>query len=409
MKRIKEFHDKIVKDPLYRNSLFLMMSSAVMTGFGFFFWTICSRYYGTYEVGMASTVISAMNLIVSFSGLGLGVALIRFLPKFKEKSNKINSCFTLAALTSVIISTVFLLFIHVFSPELLFIKKNLYYSLIFIVSVMVWVLFGLSESVFVSYRKAHFVLIKNAVFSVFKLLFPILFVSFGVFGIFGSWGLSSLVALIFAFGIMIKRFRYKPKLVIYDRILKKIFKFSFGNYLAGFLGTMPNLVLPLLITHHLSAENTAYFYVSFMIAGLLFVIPGAVSNSLFAEGSQDGNFKKNLKKSILIISLLLIPGIIFIILFGKYLLLLFGEAYATNGYSLLVVLALSSVFVAVKAVYSSYLNVKKKVFKLILINLIVGVIVLSLSLLFIDYGLMGVGMAWLIGQGSSLIVMGVVR
>lgn len=396
---LKKYHDSIVKDPLYRNSLFLMMSSVVMTGFGFFFWTICSRLFSAHDIGMASTIISAMNLIVSISGLGLGMALIRFLPESKDKNKKINSCFAIVGLFSIIVSTVFLLGISFFSPELLFIKKNLYLSIAFILSVMFYGLFGLTESVFLSYGKAGFIVIKNLMFSVLKLVFPVLLVGFGSFGIFGSWGLSALISFIFSMVLLIKYFKYSFKLVIYDAIIKKVFSFSFGNYIAGFLSTMPSLVLPLLITNRLGAENTAYFYVSFMIAGLLFVIPSAVSSSLLVEGSK-GKLRYNLNKAIKITSVLLIIGIGFVIFFGKYLLLLFGKEYVV-GYSLLVVLAISSIFVAIKTIAISLLNVKKEVKKIVVLNLLTVIVVVPFGVLFMNYGLEAIGLVWLAGNFIS--------
>ena len=44
-----------LKDPLYKNSIFLMLSSVTGTGTGFIFWVIAARLYST-DVGLSSTV-----------------------------------------------------------------------------------------------------------------------------------------------------------------------------------------------------------------------------------------------------------------------------------------------------------------------------------------------------------------
>ena len=99
----------IFKDSLYSNSLFLMISTGVMSVFGFVFWIICARLFTAEEVGLATTIISVMGLITSFSLLGLGTGLIRYLPNSERKNDKINTCFTLVGVVSVIVTTIFIL------------------------------------------------------------------------------------------------------------------------------------------------------------------------------------------------------------------------------------------------------------------------------------------------------------
>ena len=39
-----------LKDPLYKNSFFIMLSSITNAGFGFFFWMIAARLYSAEDV-----------------------------------------------------------------------------------------------------------------------------------------------------------------------------------------------------------------------------------------------------------------------------------------------------------------------------------------------------------------------
>jgi len=401
---LKKLYNHFMKDSLYKNSIYLMLNAFVMGGLGFFFWMINSRLFNAHQIGLGTTLISVISLITTFSLLGLNIGLIRYLPTSKNKNNKISTAFTLSLLTSVIVSIIFLLGLKVFSPDLLFVKKNLYYSLFFIASMLFMTLFSLIDSVFVAYRDAKFVLIKNTIFSVLKLVFPFLLVGLGAFGIFGSYTLAATLAFLTALLILIFKFKYKLKLVFYDDVLLKIFPFSFGNYIAGFFGGLPLMLLPLLITNLLRPELTAYYYIPMMIAALLFVIPGAISQSLFAEGSYDEkDLNKQIRKAVKFISLILIPAIIVVVVFGDYLLLLFGENYSAEGFRLLQIFAVSGVFVAIKSVYNSILNVRKKIKKLIFVNFAISSLILFLSYLMINKELMGIGYAWLIGNGAILL------
>src|SRR5215469_9698081 len=112
-------------DSLYRNSIYLMLSTSIQAFFGFFFWIIAARLYSPDQVGIATTLISVMSLISGFSILGLNVGLVRFLPKSKEKNEKINSSFFITTVASVLISIIFITGIKTFSPKLLFLQTNL--------------------------------------------------------------------------------------------------------------------------------------------------------------------------------------------------------------------------------------------------------------------------------------------
>ena len=61
-----------------------------MVVFGFFFWIINARLYSAEQVVIGTTLISIMTLISSFSILGLGNGLIRYLPTSERKNKKIN-------------------------------------------------------------------------------------------------------------------------------------------------------------------------------------------------------------------------------------------------------------------------------------------------------------------------------
>ena len=391
----------IPKDSLYRNSFYLMLSMFVMSLFGFMFWMINARLFTTEQVGLATTIISSASLITSIAGLGLGAGLIRYLPSSERKNQKINTCFTLIALFTIVVSVIFLLVIDFTSPKLHFIKENMLLAFIFIIFMIFASSNSLIESVFTAYRNTKYVLIKNSVFSISKIILPFLFVSFGAYGIFSSYMISLILGFSSVFIILIYKFDYKPKFVFYDSIIQKIGKYSFGNYFAGIIGGLPTLLLPLIITNILTPETTAHYYMAMMIASTLFIIPTAISNSLFAEGSHDEkSLKHNIWKSIKIISLLLIPAIILTIFFGKYVLLLFGKSYSSEGYMFLNLMAISGIFVAINAVIASIIKIRKKISALITRSILSSILILGLSILLINqgYALMGIGYAYLIGQ-----------
>ena len=324
--------------------------------------------YSTEQVGIGTTLISVMTLISSFSILGLGNGLIRYLPTSERKNKKINTSFTIVALMSILISVIYLIFLKTFSPKLLFIRENIIFSLLFILFIVFSSLNIISENVFIAYRSSKFVLIKNTISSIAKLILPIFLVALGAYGIFMSMGIAMAIAFLLSLVFLILRFNYLPKPIIDINVVKKMTKFSLGNYTAGLIGGLPAMVLPILITNLIGAKFSAYFYMDMMIANLLYIIPIATSQSLFAEGSySETELKVHLKKAIKIISIIIIPAIIIIFLFGNYILLAFGKEYSYEGFILLKFLSISGIFISINAIGGIILNIKHKIKLLILL------------------------------------------
>lgn len=393
-----------IRDPLYRNSLFLMANTAVMAGLGFVFWMVVARFYTEAEVGLGAAIISAMNLLALLGGLGLGIALIRFLPKAEKPVEMINSCFTLSGIVALALAVIFIAGVDIWSPALGFIKENAVFVLAFVLFALFWMLSGMMDCVFIARRRADFALLKNTIYSLLKIPLPILLVIFfHAFGIISSWGIAMGVALVISLLFFVPRVQnsYKPLPKLDLGIIKDMWRYSAGNYLASLFGSAPIYILPIMVVNVLGAEQNAYFYIAWAIASLLFVIPGAVSVSLFAEGSQfEDELGVNVRRSYRFIFLLLIPAVILLLLLGKWLLLAFGAGYSENGLMLLRILALSGIFIGINSVYGSILLIRRRIRELVIITGLTATAVLLISYLVMPItGIIGVGYALIGAQG----------
>ena len=397
-----------LEDPLYRNSLLLMATTAVTAGLGFFFWMIVARYYTEYEVGVAAAIISAVKLLALISTLGMDIALIRFLPKAREPGEMINSCFTVCGIVALAVSGIFIVGLDLWSPAIVFVRENAMFLLAFILFAVGWPLSAIMDSIFIAKRRAEFALAKNTIFSLLKIPLPIILVLFfHAFGIVSSWGVAIGIALIISLFLFLPRVQrpYKPALRINLDIIKDIWKYSAGNYFVSIFSTAPSLVLPIIIVNLVSAEQTAYFYVAWMISSLLLAIPLAVSTSLFAEGvHSEEELAANARRSLRFILLLLVPAIALLVLLGKWLLLLFGEGYSSNGLTLLWILGFSSLFAGVNSIYYTVLRVRDRIGELLMIRALTAITVLvASSLIAPTVGIVGIGYAWIGAQGLTSI------
>jgi O-antigen/teichoic acid export membrane protein len=385
-----------------------MATTVIGSILGFIFWILVARFYTPHDVGLATALISAANLLVVFSLLGFNFGILRFLPNEKDKQSMINSCLTITFLFSILLSAIFLLGVDIWSPALSFVQENLIFPLFFIVFVFTNSLIHLQQAIFMALRSAEFSFVQNTTLSVLKLIFVLCLMAFGVFGIISSWAMAASIALILSTFFLTPRrvHSYLPIPTIKKKIITDMFHISFGNYIAENFAVIPASALPLMIINVLTPDMNAYFFMALAISNILITVPVALNSSLFVEGSYaPEQFRNNVIKAIKFTFLLIIPAILGIFIFGDELLLLFGKAYAENGYYVLCILALSVIPFTINKLYMTIKNVQLNVKPVIYLNAFISILTIGLSyVLMLKIGLIGAAIGYTLGQGIGAAV-----
>ncbi len=389
-------------DSLYKNSFFLVLSTAVLSGFGFFFWLISARLINPEHIGIASTLIASMNFIAMFSLLGVDSGLVRFLANSRDRNEKLNTGIMLVAIAGTIFATVFILLLPYISPTLAHTIGDWDEQLAFVIFCVASGINMLTDSVFLAYRATKYSFIVNGIFSFIKMLLPLVLYVYGAIGIFASVAIAQTIGALLSLFIIWKVFDYRPRFVLKKTVLLEIWRYSAGTYTAVVLSLLPVTLLPLIITNTLGSSSAAFFYIVLMIANLLYAIPKAVSGALFAEGSFDeANIGSSIKKALKAIFILIVPAIFLLCILAEWILSFFGASYALGGLSVLYLFALSGVFVSVLAIFTSIYKLRLHLKQLIATNMMYAILVLSLSLLWVEHGLLGIGFAWFVGNALS--------
>lgn len=396
--------------PLYTNAIYLMIASGANALFGFVFWVIAARFYSPSDVGSAAAVISAVSLLTMLANFGLGYGLIRFLPNSGKRANAmINSCLTLGGLASAALVLIFLAGLDLWSPALFFIRDNPIYFAAFLLFALSSTLSALTEQAFLAERRAGFVLAKSLIFNLLRLPLPIVLAAFfHSFGIFASWGISLVVALVVSILFFLPRAQpdYQPRFTISRRVVNDMLHFSFANYLSVLFWSLPSLVFPIMVVNLLGAELNAYFYIAWAAGSVLTMIPSAASTSLFAEGSYEKErLGINIRRSLKMIFIFLVPAVILVLAIADKLLLLFGISYSESGTLLLRILAISTLPLAINLVYLGIKRVEKKLKVIVALTAFIAIVSLGLTYLLLpQMGINGAGIAWLITQGTVALV-----
>ncbi len=321
-----------VEDPLFRNAYFLMFSSLTAAGSGFFFWLISARLYPPESVGVASAIVAAMGLISMVASLGFDVTLVRFLPERYDKEELINTCMTVSFILSLSLSILFVMSVDVISPSLSLLKNNEILLVLFIVYTSIAPLMALQrEGIFAGLRRAEYSFVQTLVTFARLGIVPLL-TSFGAVGIYAAFGLTPLLAFVVGSALISRVIPYKPSPLISGKLLRELFHFSAGNYVAKFLENAPTFILPIIVVNHLGAEATAHFYIAWQISMLITAIPRFTSVSLIAEGSYNrSELGKTARKALKLTYSLLTLAVVGTLLFGRYILSIFGTFITRTG------------------------------------------------------------------------------
>jgi O-antigen/teichoic acid export membrane protein len=396
---------------LFRNATYLIFSNAFLQATGFFFWIIAARLYTAESVGLSSAAIMAMMLLSQLSYMGLDYALVRFLPTAGDKSrDMISTCITIGTIMSITVALVFIAGLDWWSPALIPIRGHPMLISIFVITVLAATLSAFTQRIFIARLKSGLALTQGLIFGLTRFIPLVFLVAFiPSFGIFSAWGMALLLGVIVTlFPLARIEGGHYPRFSINKDVLRSMLGFSFSNYLVSILFNLPGLVLPIMVVNLIGAEQNAYFYIGWSLGNILLMIPSSLSFSLLAESSSDRNaLAQEVIRSIKLITLILVPSILFMLFLGDKLLWLFGHAYSENATNLLRILALSTIPNAVISIYFSVQRVKLKMGMVNVLSLILAVFTLGMSWVLIPrLGITGAGLGWLSGQ--TIIAVGII-
>jgi len=299
------------------------------------------------------------------------------------------------------LALIFIAGINIWSPSLSIIRENKILLLLFVAFTAIAPLTALqSQGIFVGFRKAEYSFIQTIVTFARIGIVPFL-TAFGALGIYASYGLTPILAFLLGFFLISRVCKYRPFPSVKREVINDLFNFSFGNYIARIFEELPRVVLPIMVINVLGAEKNAYFFIAWVMSGALSRMPSiATSQSLLAEGSYNQEeIVWNARRAMKFILILLAVVIVGIFLFGKYLLWIFGEEYTRNSLDVLLILVLGSISFAFNVVYASIKRVQKEIKPVIWVYGGIAVITLVGSYtLMQSLGIVGVGIAWLIGN-----------
>jgi O-antigen/teichoic acid export membrane protein len=419
-------------DSLVRNSLFMMTSTIATSLLGYVFWIVAARVFSSTAVGMASAVISLCSTVALLTYLGPSAMLIERLHAY-ERSRAwtallVRMCVLTAVATGVITAVAIAVIAHSKGYGSFFGPAGA--AVLAVIGAVAWTVINMYSSAFIAARRADGLLAVQGLISLLKvaLVVPLCAIGLGAPGIVMAWVVSSLIGvalgalwLLPGLGLGGGRGRHARHAAAAREPAHSVGVARgglppettgayawhlIGQHLTGLGGQLTPLILPILVVVRLGGRSNAHFYITWMIGSVFFMVSPAISQALFAEGVRAGSgLRPAIGKAFRVTSILLLPAIVVMVAGGKLILGIFGPAYATAGYGLLIVLAVSAVPDAVSNIAVAICRATGRLGYSVAINISILVITVTAAwLLMPRFGLLGVGVGWLGAQLLGAVV-----
>lgn len=408
-----------LRTPLYRNAYALMASNLLTSALGVAYWTLAARLYGAEQLGLSSALISTMLFLTGVAQLNLRVALVRLVPEAGAATGRlVRSAYAATLLATGLLAALALPLLGRFVPgsERFAAEAGPAFGIGFVIATMSWSLFNLQDGVLAGLRRTLWVPLENVLYGIAKIAVLVgIAASLPLMGIVTSWFVPMVVA-VGAVSVALA-FRWIPAHERRDagRTLTlpraALLRFIASDYVASLFALAVTTLLPVLVVSRLGAETGAYFYIVWIVATSLNLIPINMAASLTVETvTARADLGSGIRRVLVHMMRLLVPLALGVAVVAPWLLALFGPAYAASGTDALRVLALAVVPHAVVIAALAAARIQSRGREIIVIQAVTAVGALTGSLLLLDpMGVTGVALAWLASQTIGAIILFVIR
>lgn len=390
----------LAREPLVRNALFLTANEVAGAALGFAFWFLAARLFPPDDVGHGTALIGLATFLALLSTLGFNIALVRFVPGAAKPGPQIGSALVATAAAAVVVSMAYVLGAPVWTPDMAPGFADPLVAVGFLATVIVWGSFLVLDGAFIGAGASGRVLVRGVVFNGSKIVFllPLVAVVGISFGIVGAWALGLLAANLLGLAWLVRAGTLRRGLLSLRKV-REMARYALGNHVANLAGSAPALLLPVLVVHLLAADRAAHFYIAWVLATLLYMIPVTVHLSVLAEGSRFlARVRRHRVQGIALSVGLLAPAVVVAYAFGEPILALFRPEYA-SALPLFHLLVAAAFPMVLNVALATHLRTSDRVGELVLLSLIPStVILLGSAIALRAWDLVGIGWIFLLTQ-----------
>ena len=336
---------KILNNNLYPISLYARQIAGTLVLF------IIARYLSVYDYGLFTSYKSIIGFCFMFANMEYAnYILVSSQANVKEVKLKIS----LFLINAVVIG-VFIAFFSMFFK----LENHLLFALIIIRTFFDGVFFGLILPYFQATKNFNTIAKINIVYAicisliaVFSYIFKLSLCEFLILNI--ILGLINFIQC--SYFAKINYFLVFNHLKRFCKMIDKSIFGYMGSTISDYLYAQTS---SLYVAAFLPKEQAALYFSANTIATIVGLLSASQTQKMLPDliKSDVNSVKKILKRNLMIVGFILTLVLIFVIIFGKALLmLLYGQNYYVNAYPILVIYFVANIFIANGAIFGVYLT-----------------------------------------------------
>ena len=389
---------------LFFNAGSLVATFGVKSGLGYAYWWVAAQQFSPEAVGVASAAISAMTLLGTLCMLGVGTLLIRELPRQPgQEVALISAGLLVVACLGGCIGLLFALGVPSLSADLQPLRASGQTVALFGLGVGLATMNLVLDQVLIGLLRGDLQLWRNIVFAGAKLAAlaatGFWLVQRGGLTIVATWILADALSFsaLAVFAAAKGKWSISKALPKWG-LVRKLGPSALQHHLLNLLLIGPNLALPALVTVLISATANGWFYIAFLIADVVYVVPQALVTALYAVSSaQPAVLAHKIRLTMGMAVITCVVANLFLLVGGRQLLGLFGPGYAQQGLWSLRLLGLGAFPFLLKDLYVAISRIRDRIASALLPLATGAVLEVGLAALGARLGgLTGLSLGWVI-------------
>jgi O-antigen/teichoic acid export membrane protein len=329
------------RDPLYRQSYYLLASTGVSAVTGLAFWVVAAHRTTPDVLGVAAGLVAATAFLSYLTSFALPYAMLRFGGPDHQISSLVNLGVAFSAATSLVAALLFAVLAPVVAP-------TLGHQLAGPTDVVLFGLAGvgagigvLLDNVLAARHRGGAVLVRNTVAGLAR---PALVAFAAADDPRPVYLAATMPVLVTAVAVYLLLPKLLPGVTLFafqaDPTARAAASFAAHTMPGSLLSGAPQFALPLIAVGVLAAHEYAYFYTAWSVAQIVYLVPAVISNITLSQSTSGSDHLRRARRFCL---LLIAPASAIGILGTGPLLPLYGEAYVDGASTPLRLLLLAAV------------------------------------------------------------------
>jgi O-antigen/teichoic acid export membrane protein len=350
------------------NASSMLLTSVVTSGLGVVFWWLAARQFPPAAVGVGAAAVSASQLLATLSTLGFGTLLISELPHTAraDRGSLVTTALLVCSGVGAALGIAFAYAGSLVLADLQPLTGDFGWIGLFSLAVSGMAAGFVLDQVLVGELRSELQLLRNTIYAAGKLLAlfaaVLLVMTDSGLVIFGTWPLANALALAVVFWLAV---RSTDLLLVGPprrSVLRGLGGLAFSHHSLNLAIQMPALVLPVVVTALLSAEQNAYFYTAWMVASVAGLPQTSLATTLYAIGVREPAALSERTRLTLVLGCAAgLAAIVTIAIGGDWILRVFGRSYAEQANLTLRLLSLTVLPLMIKNHYIALLRVQRRI------------------------------------------------